>query len=81
MQATKSSLTCKPSCVLCQPQEDAHEESQKYKVGRFILERAHVMEASPTAQPPPPPSGRLDSSVPPLSYFDGHSSDLDDHYF
>jgi hypothetical protein len=62
-------------------QEDAHEESQKYKVGRFILERAHVVEASPTAQQLLPLPGRLDSSVPPLSYFDDHSSDLDDHYF
>jgi hypothetical protein len=50
-------------------------------VGRFILERAHVIESSPTAQPPLPPQGRMDSSVPPLSYFDDHSSELDDHYF
>jgi hypothetical protein len=77
---TDQLFTYETPCVSCQPQEDAHEESQKYKVGRFILERAHVIEASPTAQPPPPQS-RLDSSVPPLSYFDGHSSDMDDHYF
>lgn len=54
-------------------QEAAFEESQKYKVGRFILERAHVVEASTAL--------RHSSAVLDSGYDDEHSSDMDDHYF
>eukprot|EP00882_Tetradesmus_deserticola_P001650 GHRQ01001777.1.p3 GENE.GHRQ01001777.1~~GHRQ01001777.1.p3 ORF type:complete len:144 (+),score=33.89 GHRQ01001777.1:73-504(+) len=76
-----SDISCTKCCALLGwKYEAAHEDSQKYKVGRFILERAHVAEAAPAVLPPPP-RGRLDSSAPPLSFFDSHSSDVDDHYF
>eukprot|EP00879_Flechtneria_rotunda_P025080 GHRR01026625.1.p1 GENE.GHRR01026625.1~~GHRR01026625.1.p1 ORF type:complete len:164 (-),score=12.99 GHRR01026625.1:857-1348(-) len=56
------------SCTRCMQvvgwkYEEAHEESQKYKEGKYILERAHVVEAS---------SSGMDSG------HDSHSDDIDD---
>lgn len=41
-------LMCLLPCPCCLVQEAAHEESQKYKEGKFILERVHVVETSPS---------------------------------
>ena len=49
-------------------QVEAHEESQKYKEGKFILERANVTDT-------PTPSMSLDSG-----HLE-HSDDIDSHYF
>jgi hypothetical protein len=53
----------------CGPQEAASEESQKYKEGKFILERIHVVESDSNSNMSPPrfrpfahPMHRSDSS-------------------
>lgn len=70
-------------CARLPCQVEAFDESQKYKEGKFILERAHVVEEA--ALPPPPPLGGRSSGSSSAgrdsSSFDLNSEDYADHYF
>lgn len=56
--------SCIPGAAAAAQQEAAAEESQKYKEGKFILERCHVVESDSNSNMSPPRTFRHPFSYP-----------------